>query len=228
MRKLISLLLALVLVLGLACARAEEDIPDLTGDWLIVWSREDGDVEMFLYLYEDDTYEILPADEGDGTGTLTGTWTFDGKTLVLTGSNGTLSLDFDGEKFQLTGEDDGAPVTVTLPVEPEDEGEAVPSSGRDEPPVSLLMGGWAAAEDTALTDDMLAMVDTALKGLLGVDYEPVLLLGTQVVAGTNYAFLCRAQVVAPDARPYWAVLYLYQDLEGNVSVMDIVPLELGL
>ena len=89
------------------------------------------------------------------------------------------------------------------------------------------LGGWAAAEETAVTDEIAAKVAKALEGLVGVNYEPVLYLGSQVVAGTNHAVLCRATVVVPDAVPFWAILYLYEDLEGNVTVMKIEPLALN-
>ena len=91
-----------------------------------------------------------------------------------------------------------------------------------------LAGGWAAAEDPAITDEMNAMIEKALEGLLGVNYVPVAFLGSQVVAGTNYAILCQATVVVPDAVPSWKILYLYEDLEGNVSVLGIGDLELGI
>ena len=34
--------------------------------------------------------------------------------------------------------------------------------------------------------------------------------------------LCKAQVVVPDAEEYEAVVYIYEDLEGNATVSDIV------
>ncbi len=94
-------------------------------------------------------------------------------------------------------------------------------------PGGQVAGGWAAAQDTAVTDEIAAKVARALEGLVGVNYEPVMYLGSQVVAGTNHAVLCRATVVVPDAVPFWAVLYLYEDLEGNVTVMKIEPLALN-
>ena len=90
------------------------------------------------------------------------------------------------------------------------------------------VGSWAAAENTEITPDELAVFDKAIEGLMGVKYEPVLLLGTQVVAGTNYAFLCKGTVVYPDALPYWYILYVYEDLQGNVKVLDIENLELAV
>ena len=52
-------------------------------------------------------------------------------------------------------------------------------------------------------------------------------LGSQVVAGTNHAFLCQAVTVVPDAVPRWTVVFLYEDLQGNVSLMNIADFDFG-
>lgn len=88
-------------------------------------------------------------------------------------------------------------------------------------------GGWSVAEDNAITDENKAVFDKALEGLLGVDYEPIAYLGSQVVAGTNHCFLCKATVVAPDAEPTLVLIYIYEDLEGNAEIMHIVDMDLG-
>ena len=74
---------------------------------------------------------------------------------------------------------------------------------------------------SAVIDDESAEIFTeASHALLGVSYEPLRLLATQIVSGTNYAYLCRAQVSAPDASPYYAIVAVYKDLEGNISVLS--------
>lgn len=85
-------------------------------------------------------------------------------------------------------------------------------------------GGWSAAEDTALTDDQRSLFERALEGLLGVNYEPIAYLGSQVVAGLNHCFLCKATVVYPGAQPTYKLVYIYEDLNGNTEVTDIVDL----
>ena len=62
----------------------------------------------------------------------------------------------------------------------------------------------------------------AAENLVGVDYKPLAVLGTQVVAGMNYCILSEATVVAPDAQPEYALVYLYVDLDGNSEVTDVV------
>ena len=88
-------------------------------------------------------------------------------------------------------------------------------------------GAWEVAEDTSLTEERLAVFEKALDGLVGVDYNPLCYLGSQVVAGTNHCFLCRATVVYPGAEAGLALVYVYEDLEGQCELSDIVTLELG-
>lgn len=85
-----------------------------------------------------------------------------------------------------------------------------------------LEGGWVKPESSELTPHVKAVFDKAMEELVGVSYVPIELLATQTVAGTNYAILCKAQVVVPGAEEYEAVVYIYEDLEGNATVSDIV------
>ena len=86
-----------------------------------------------------------------------------------------------------------------------------------------LAGGWTPSADPAVTDEIKAIVDQALEGLVGVNYTPVAFLGSQVVAGTN----CQATVVVPDAVPSYVIIYIYRDLEGNASVLNIADFDIG-
>ncbi len=87
-----------------------------------------------------------------------------------------------------------------------------------------LVGSWDvkdAQPEAALPDDVKAAFDTATAKLLGVDYVPVAYLGSQVVAGTNYAVLCKKTAVAPDAETSLAVLIIYKDLDDDASVLYV-------
>ena len=90
-----------------------------------------------------------------------------------------------------------------------------------------LMGGWAVSDSVELTDDLMAVFDKGMEGLLGVDYVPMAYLGSQVVAGTNHCFLCRSTVVYPGAESVLALVYLYEDLTGEVSILEIIPFDIG-
>ncbi len=90
-----------------------------------------------------------------------------------------------------------------------------------------LMGGWTPAESTEISEERAAVFEKGMEKLVGVHYEPLAYLASQVVAGTNHCFLCWATVVYPGAQPSYTLVYLYEDLAGNVSILNIVPLDLG-
>ncbi len=91
-----------------------------------------------------------------------------------------------------------------------------------------MMGGWNVCEDTAVTPEAQAALDKALEGFVGSKVEAVALLATQVVAGTNYCFLCRVSPVVPDPVPSYALVYVYAALDGSASILEFQNITLGL
>ncbi len=83
-------------------------------------------------------------------------------------------------------------------------------------------GGWAAAESPAVTEEFGKVFEKAAAELDGVDYVPVAYLASQVVAGTNHCVLCKATPVVPDAKTTYAIVYIYEDLEGNAEITEVV------
>ena len=83
------------------------------------------------------------------------------------------------------------------------------------------VGAWQEAETPVLTEEAKAAFQTATEGFVGVDYVPVALLSTQTVAGTNYRILCEATVVYPGAEMHYAVVSVYQSLDGNANILSV-------
>ena len=83
-----------------------------------------------------------------------------------------------------------------------------------------LAGGWQETDTPAMTEEATAAFRKATEGFVGVDYEPVALLSTQTVAGTNYRILCEATVVYPGAEPYYAVMTVYRGLDGSANILS--------
>jgi hypothetical protein len=84
------------------------------------------------------------------------------------------------------------------------------------------VGGYGPFEPLdAKTKDIFAK---ALTGLTGVGYTP-LIVATQVVAGTNYLYMCNGHVVAPDAPSYPVEVIIFQPLNGppHISSFKRVP-----
>lgn len=93
-----------------------------------------------------------------------------------------------------------------------------------------LSGGWTPSEDPAVTEELKELFDKGTETLTGASYIPVAYLGSQVVAGTNHTFLCQAVTAYPgslEADPAYAMVYLYEDLSGNVSVLSIADFNVG-
>ena len=83
------------------------------------------------------------------------------------------------------------------------------------------VGTWQEAESPAMTDEATAAFNKATEGLLCVDYVPVALLSTQVVAGTNYRILCEATEVYPGAETHYAVMTVYEGLDGSANILSV-------
>lgn len=93
----------------------------------------------------------------------------------------------------------------------------------------LVAGGWTVNSElpNMLDDQTNAYFTKVSEELTGMAYEPVCVLGTQVVAGTNYAVLAKGTVVVPDARPNLYVVIMYVDLEGNVTFTSSCVIDLA-
>ena len=65
------------------------------------------------------------------------------------------------------------------------------------------------------------------EGLLGVRYEPVAYLASQVVAGCNHCFLCRSTVVYPGAAPALKLVYVYEKPDGTAELLNIADLDIA-
>ena len=95
---------------------------------------------------------------------------------------------------------------------------------------ATLAGGWTASTDPTVTEELKALFEEATETLAGASYIPVAYLGSQIVAGTNHAFLCQAVTAYPgalEAEPAYAMVYLYEDLFGSVSVLSIADFDIG-
>lgn len=97
-------------------------------------------------------------------------------------------------------------------------------------PEAPAVGGWVLYENTdavKLPDEAQTAFDKATEGLTGVGYTPIALIGTQVVAGINYAILCQAATVTAAPETSIKVLIIYADLEGSAEVTKIADFDIA-
>lgn len=85
-----------------------------------------------------------------------------------------------------------------------------------------LLGGWQKPDSPEVTDQIAAVFAKGMEGLVGANYTPVAYIGRQIVSGTNHALLCREKMVVPNAVETFAIVYLYEKLDGSVEITDIV------
>lgn len=85
-----------------------------------------------------------------------------------------------------------------------------------------IVGGWSMNEGHFSPKDNQEAMEAfqkATNGLTGYSYEVISVLGSQVVGGTNYAYLCKGKMVVPDASPVYLLLYVNEDLSGNAEIL---------
>ena len=75
---------------------------------------------------------------------------------------------------------------------------------------------WNLPETIEMSDEVTAVFEKAMDGLTGVGYEPVGYLGEK---DGVYCVLCRATVIYPNAKPYYALVYVRD--EGLQNIWDI-------
>ena len=82
-------------------------------------------------------------------------------------------------------------------------------------------------EHAELPSEVQDCFDEAIGSLLGVNYVPLLYVGSQVVKGMNYYILCEATAVYPGAVPYPALVCVntFQDVNRVVSIEPVSALD---
>ena len=93
-----------------------------------------------------------------------------------------------------------------------------------------MTGAWEMnTEDPAvLPQEVQEAFEKATEELTGCVYEPVALLASQVVAGTNYCLLCKCTVVTPDAPVSYVLMYIYSGMDGTNEVLGIQDIAFGV
>ena len=87
-----------------------------------------------------------------------------------------------------------------------------------------LAGGWSVPDDaagSAVPDDAKEAFDKAVGAFTGAEIVPLALLGNQIVAGTNYAFICKSTLTTEEPVTGIQIVTVYADLEDNAEIIGI-------
>lgn len=83
-----------------------------------------------------------------------------------------------------------------------------------------VVGGYS--EPRKLSDEERALFDSVAAEIAGVKYEPIN-VATQIVADTNYRFLCKGKETERRGKKFYAVIVVHKPLPnaGEPRVMSI-------
>ena len=106
---------------------------------------------------------------------------------------------------------------------PTESGAAEGEKGKAENNSDSLVGAYntnlVSFSIKANPDAMNAFEAALPNGYNYTHYEPIALLGTQVVSGTNYLYLCKSTWTDYQENVSFVLLQIYQDLSGKSEVM---------
>lgn len=236
MKKLFAVLMALVLALSLGCtALAENPAADeITAlNWLYEtltgydWIEKDGRATIEIYPSLDDTSDDTlmvviygPNSASDGV-----EWRLWGKFDADKGIFSASTVARYDVQYDDAGELELSTNVYTrdelATLEMDENGALVLTYAADEDinkkvfePVPA-----AAAKTIEITEEQKAIIEKALKNLMGVDYTPI-----AVVDEVDYMLcvLCEASVVYPGAEPY-PILMVINSNTDEVEFIDLVP-----
>ena len=104
---------------------------------------------------------------------------------------------------------------------------ATPSMEDAQTPPTLtaqaVAGGWSvnAKTGTYVTNAQKKLFKQATAKLTGVSYTPVFVMAKQVVAGTNFAYFCKAEIQSAKKTASWKVVIVHKPVTGKASVLKI-------
>ena len=86
-----------------------------------------------------------------------------------------------------------------------------------------VAGGWTTNGKTGayVTKAQKKLFAKATSKMVGTTYTPVFVMAKQVVAGTNYAYFCKAQTVTAKKSTSWKVVIVNKPVKGKASVLAV-------
>ena len=100
-----------------------------------------------------------------------------------------------------------------------------------EPEEVKKVGGWevdTSAKKLNIPKEAQKAFEKAVEKYDGLELEPVALLGTQVVSGTNYMFLCKGTTVTEKPSTDYKIVIVYNDLKDKSSIKGVEDFDLNM
>lgn len=203
MKKLLSLFLAFLMLLTVAPVAAEE-APAMAGGWNTAVTQED------FYAALSALDQLLP----DGS---SGVGVYVLASQLVNGTNYAV-LCCDNTSWRI--------VYIHIPLEGEASivREQVLVAAPDEP----LCGGMGPYFGDVEDDEVYQAIDSAFDTLIGCTVDLYMIIGCQVVAGTNYLILCLMTPLTEEPVSAWKLATVYVDLDGNATLDAVEDLPLSL
>ncbi len=217
-----------VLIVGCGKEEKEENKPNMVGGWEIVLTeKEVGLEENELNIFNDakSNYNSLELDPVAILGT-----------QVVAGTN----YMYLAKGYQ-KGEEDNATYKVVI-VYKDLEGKSTITRVNDfdftkyvneniESSNEQLLGGWYTEAPGKLymldDEEVQESWDKATETITGMVYNPIAVVGKQLVSGTNYAVLCYGRASTNGNTDGVYLLTLYKDLKGTQEIVSHAYIDLA-
>ena len=88
------------------------------------------------------------------------------------------------------------------------------------------LGGWKFEDfkGIKLAQKAASAFSGAVDGITGAGYIPLLFIGTQVVNGTNYAFIAMQTLVLAEPRKRIVKLIVNESTDGKYAIVSTTPI----
>ena len=229
-RKLLALLMIVSLFSVTACKKVEKEDIDVLGGWTVDTSTETLNLTSAAKkAFEDATEEY------DGMSwepiALLGTQVVSGTNyaILAKGTPTTFNATTSWKVVIVYSDLDGNSVVLSA-----SDINIVDYTSDNEFDEETLSGGWTVNSkitEAVISEDAINAYNTAMNTFVGRNYIPIALLGTQIVSGTNYAYLVQgSNAVTSSANESYniAVIVVYSDLDGNSEVSTVYNLDLSI
>ncbi|MBQ3295444.1 MAG: DUF4430 domain-containing protein [Erysipelotrichaceae bacterium] len=89
------------------------------------------------------------------------------------------------------------------------------------------VGGWEGVDGYTqlLGEEEKQIFEKAIEGLVGVGYTPIQVIATQVVNGTNYAYLAQGTTVTANPKKSFYIVKINKNTKGDVELLSAIEIE---